>query len=125
MSASKNPTGDISSKSTYQNGTGRNTTENGGVVAVLTVPTSTIANPTEATGVVANPTLMTGTVEASVETYWEPRASSRGDDLNLFLHFFEPASGVLSKRKPKQWVFIREKILPKRSENFTFGTPVG
>jgi hypothetical protein len=32
------------------------------------------------------------------------------------LLLFEPASGALSKRKPQQWAFIREKILPQLSE---------
>ena len=82
-----------------------------------TVDVNTTAEPsTETTVVVANATVTTGTVEATVESYWEPRPTSCDEDLKLFLHLFEPASGALSKRKPEQWEFIRNKILPKLSE---------
>jgi hypothetical protein len=88
-------------------------------------------NPTAATGVNTsdsmqqiaaseNPTAAMGanqpTVDAPVETYWEPRTLSRGDDLKLFLYLFESASGALSKRKPLQWAFIMEKIIPQLLE---------
>jgi hypothetical protein len=79
---------------------------------------SVVANgiPTGATGNVANPTGDTSAAVAAAETYWEPRATSRGDDLKLFLRLFEPTSGTLSKRKPEQWAFILEKIVPRLSE---------
>jgi hypothetical protein len=82
-------------------------------------PTGTIvadSNPTGATGAGANPTGATSTMVAAAETYWEPHASSHGDDLKLFLRLFEPASGALSKRKPEQWAFILEKIVPQLLE---------
>ncbi len=79
---------------------------------------SVVANgiPTGATGSVAKPTGATSAAVAAAETYWEPRATSRGDNLQLFLRLFEPTSGTLSKRKPEQWAFILEKIVPRLSE---------
>jgi hypothetical protein len=72
-----------------------------------------VTNPTK----VANPTGAMGAVEAGSEAYWEPCTSSHGDDLKLFLHLFEPAvSTILSKRKPEQWAFIMEKIVPQLLE---------
>ena len=81
--------------------------------------TNTIENPTVAStnaAVAVIPTVATGQLEATVETYWEPRPTSRAEDLKLFLRLFEPASGALSKRKPEQWAFIMDKILPRLSE---------
>ncbi len=81
-----------------------------------TGPIVTDCIPTGARGAGADPTVATSAVVAASETYWEPCASSHGDDLKLFLCLFEPASGALSKRKPEQWAFILEKVIPQLSE---------
>ena len=75
-----------------------------GMVADPTVATGAVMTtiPTVGRGLIANPSAATGAVQPLLETYWEPRATSCGEDLKLFLRLFEPASGTLSKRKPKQ-----------------------
>ena len=110
-------TWDASSVATQQVVTNTNLTRRTGLRTNATVDVNMTAEPsTETTAVVANATVTTGTAEATVESYWEPRPTSRAEDLKLFLHLFKAASGALSKRKPKQWEFIRNRILPKLSE---------
>ncbi len=97
--------------------TGKNCASQVCTVENPTGPIVADSNPTGATGAGANPTGATSTMVAAAETYWEPHASSHGDDLKLFLRLFEPASGALSKRKLEQWAFIlAEKIVPQLSE---------